>query len=150
MKNVLVPYDSSNYSKIAFDKALEIASKLGSTLHVLTVIGPDVNVSGMSYSRAQDALDEYEKEAKKEFEKLEKKVAKKKEKIALKTHIIHDQSATSGVIRFVEGNKVDLIVIGSHGRTGLRKVVLGSVATGVIKDADCPVMVVKEPKKKIE
>lgn len=145
MKSILVPYDASEFSKRAFDKAIELASKLDATLHVLTVVGPNINVSGMSYSRAQEALEEQEDEVKQEFDKLKK--AAEKKKVSAKFHQIHDQSATSGITRFVKENRVDLIIIGSHGRTGLRSV-LGSVATGVIKEAECPVMIVKLPKDK--
>lgn len=145
MKNILVPYDSSSFSKLAFEKALEIAPQLDSTLHVLTVIGPDLNVAGMTYSRAQEATEEFENEVKEEFEKL--KEAAKEKNTTIKTHQIHDPSATSGINRFVVGNKVDLIIIGSHGRTGIKSV-LGSVASGVLKEAQCPVMIVKQPKSK--
>ncbi|NIP61671.1 MAG: universal stress protein [Nitrosopumilaceae archaeon] len=140
---ILVPYDSSDFSKLAFEKAVEMASKMDAKLHVLTVIGPDVNVSGMSYGRAQEALEEYENEANEEFEGLV--TSAKKKNLSIKTHIIHDQSATSGINRFVEANAVDLVVIGSHGRTGLKSV-LGSVATGVLNKSECPVMIVKMPK----
>jgi nucleotide-binding universal stress UspA family protein len=57
--------------------------------------------------------------------------------------VIHNPSSADGIVIFAEKNNVDLIVIGSHGRTGFRKIVLGSVANGVLAQAKCPVLITK-------
>ncbi|MGI9455325.1 MAG: universal stress protein [Aeoliella sp.] len=58
--------------------------------------------------------------------------------------ILHGQPAQE-IINFATENKVDLIVMGTHGRTGLVKLLMGSVAEAVVRGATCPVMVVKTP-----
>ena len=61
----------------------------------------------------------------------------------LRTELIESTSASGGIVDFVEKEKVDLIVIGTRGRSGFKKLLLGSVAFGVVSYATCPVMVVK-------
>jgi nucleotide-binding universal stress UspA family protein len=54
-------------------------------------------------------------------------------------------SPTYEILKFAERQRIDVIVIGSHGRTGLSRLVIGSVAEGVMRGAKCPVLVVKRP-----
>jgi nucleotide-binding universal stress UspA family protein len=49
--------------------------------------------------------------------------------------------------KFAEGHNIDLIVMGSHGRTGLSRLLMGSIAEGVMRKARCPVLIVKQPHK---
>jgi hypothetical protein len=51
------------------------------------------------------------------------------------------------IVRFAEQTKADLIVISTHGRTGLSRVLMGSVAGAVVRKASCPVLTIKEPEK---
>lgn len=146
MKNILIPYDATEFANFAFDQALDLSLKLQSKLFVVTVIGPGLSTTGMSLSRAQEALSEHMEEAKTFLDKVKSKASKKNVKINVE--IINDSSAASGILRFAEENKIDLIIIGSHGRSGLTKALLGSVTSGVIKKADCPIMIVKKPKTK--
>ena len=64
ISNILVPYDFTNYGDLAFGEALEIAKKFDSKVTLLSIIGSDVDTSGMSWSRAQEAHDEAENKAK--------------------------------------------------------------------------------------
>jgi nucleotide-binding universal stress UspA family protein len=64
-------------------------------------------------------------------------------KIRLRTEIIGSLSTVGGIVAFVEKDNVDLIVIGTRGKSGFTKLSLGSVALGVVTYAHCPVMVVK-------
>ena len=57
--------------------------------------------------------------------------------------ILDVSSVADAIITYSERNNVDLIVIGTKGRTGLKKFLLGSVASGVISHANCPVLVVR-------
>lgn len=75
------------------------------------------------------------------MKKLETKAKAKNVSFSIK--IIHNPSSSDGIVTFANNNNVDLIVMGSHGRTGLRKIVLGSVANGVIGHAKCPVLITK-------
>ncbi|WP_371504634.1 universal stress protein [Nitrosopumilus adriaticus] len=144
MNNILVPYDFTNFGDLAFDKAMEIAKKFDSKLTLISVIGSDIDTSGMSLSRAEEAHDESENKAKEDLNKL--KNSNIVENVPISVEIVHNSSSSDGILLFAEKNNTDLIVMGSHGRSGFKKVVLGSVASNVVAKAQCPVMIVKPPK----
>ncbi|MGY5148085.1 MAG: universal stress protein [Candidatus Nitrosopumilus sp. bin_7KS] len=142
MKNILVPFDGSGYSQKAFEKALEIAEKFESKLTVMTVLQSKLSDSaGISLERLQEIQDEEEDTATVMLKKLEEQANSKK--IPFSIAIIHNPSSSDGIVAFAGKNNVDLIVMGSHGRTGFRKMVLGSVANGVVGHAKCPVLITK-------
>ena len=144
MKKILIPFDGSEFSQKAFEKGLEIAEKFESQLIVLTVLQSKISDStGMSLERVQEIQDEEEDAATTVLKKLEIQASGKNVSFSMK--IIHNPSTSDGITVFAESNNVDLIVIGSHGRTGFRKLVLGSVANGVLSHAKCPVLVTKGP-----
>jgi nucleotide-binding universal stress UspA family protein len=60
--------------------------------------------------------------------------------------ILHNPSSTEGIRIFANQNNIDLIVMGSHGRSGFKKLVLGSVVSGVMAKADCSVLIAKPSK----
>ena len=60
--------------------------------------------------------------------------------------IIHNSSTINGVLSFIDKNDIDLVVMGSHGRSGFKKLMLGSVASAIITKAPCPVLTVKSSK----
>ena len=144
MKNILVPYDFTNFADLAFENALQIAEKFDSKLTLLTVIG-NVDTSGMSLDRAEEAQDERENKAKEDLNKLSE--SKKINNADVSVSIVHNPSSVDGILSYADKNNIDLIVMGSHGRSGLKKLVLGSVAAGVVTKANCRVMIVKPRKK---
>ena len=75
---------------------------------------------------------------------LDKVKVKANEKdIHIKTEIISSKDISGGVLDFAEENNIDLIVIGTRGRSGFKRLLLGSVASHVVTYAHCPVLVVK-------
>jgi len=145
IKNILVPYDFTNFADLTFNEALEIAKKFDSKVTLLTVIGSNINTSGMSWSRAQEVHDETESKAKEDLEKI--KNSNIVENVTTSIEIIHNPSTADGILSFAEKNNMDLIVMGSHGRSGFKKLVLGSVASEVVTKSHCRVLIVKPPKK---
>ncbi|WP_255430747.1 universal stress protein [Candidatus Nitrosopumilus sp. SW] len=142
LEKILVPFDGSGYSQKAFEKALEISEKFESKLVVVTVLQSKVSDSaGISLERMQEIQEEEKDTATVMLKKLEDKANAKN--IPFSMEIIHNPSPSDGIVTFADKNKVDLIVIGSHGRTGFRKIVLGSVANGVLAHAKCPVLITK-------
>ena len=141
MKTILVPFDGSEYSQKAFEKGLEIAEKFESKLIVLTVLQSKIpDTAGISLERLQEIQDV----ATKMLKKLEEKANSKNVKLTIK--IIHNPSSSDGIVTFADKNNIDLIVMGSHGRTGLKKIVLGSVANGVLANSKCPILITKGTK----
>ena len=146
LKKILVPFDGSGYSEKAFEKAVEIAEKFESELIVMTVLQSKIpDSAGVSIERLQELQDEQENQATTMLRKLETKA--KNRNIPFSIKIIHNPSSSDGIVTFAENSNVDMIVMGSHGRTGFRKIVLGSVANGVVGHAKCPVLITKGSKE---
>lgn len=143
-KNILVPYDFTSFGSIAFEKAVEIAKKFDSKITLLTVVGNDIDTSGMDLARAQEVHDDEENKAKENLHKI--KDSNKYDNVDISVRIIHDPSVIEGILAFAETQKIDLIVMGSHGRSGFKKLVLGSVASGIVTKANCPVLIAKPSK----
>ena len=142
LKKILVPFDGSGYSEKAYEKALEIAEKFESDLIVITVLQSKIpDSAGVSVQRLQELQDEQENEATSMLRELETEAKNKNIPFSIK--IVHNPSSSDGIATFAENSNIDLIVMGSHGRTGLRKIVLGSVANGVIGHTKCPVLITK-------
>ena len=142
MEKILVPFDGSGYSKKAFDKALEIAAKFDSHLIAITIIQSKISdPAGISLERLEEIQNEEENTAITTLKKLEEQTKTKHVSFSIK--IIHNPSPSDGIVSFEDANNVDLIVMGSHGRTGFRKIVLGSVANGVLGHTKCSVMITK-------
>ena len=138
---ILAAYDASSFSDRAFRKAIDIA-KPKSNLTVLTVITGIYQPSmGFSMKLNKDLLSKQKKELEKIFSKLE--VAAKKKEVKLSLKIIQDKSVSNAIVKHANSRKYDLVIIGSHGRTGLNKLILGSVANSVAQQVKCAVMVVK-------
>ena len=89
----------------------------------------------------QNYLKNKKKVTKKHLEKLESLAGKNK--VAIKSQIITSKSVVNDIVTFAKSRKYDLIVIGSHGRTGFDKLLLGSVANGVSQKSSCPILIAK-------
>ena len=142
LKNILVAYDSSGFSNRAFKSALDIAEPNKSKITIATVITGVYQPSiGFSMKYTEKTLEKHRKFIKKIFSDLESAANKKGVNLSLK--ILHNPSVSKAIVNYVNSHKFDLIVIGSHGRTGINKLILGSVANDVAHNAKLPVMVVK-------
>ncbi len=141
--------DGSESSAKAADYAIEIAKNHGAQMIALNVV---VSQLGYAYSSGafglvtpstiNDLLAKAKQEARKWFDEIERKAAEQGVKV--KTEIVASPtSVVPAIVDYAEKNKVDLIVTGTKGRSGFTKLLLGSVASGVVTYATCPVMVVK-------
>ena len=141
-QNILVPIDLSAKSTRAFKVALDVAKKYHSKITLLTCLEIDAQHhlyydSGVS----SQLVKKQTKIVKHHFEKLESLA--ETNGISRKSRIIVSGSAVNNIVTFVKSKKNDLVVIGSHGRTGFDKLLLGSVANGVSQKTKCPVLIVK-------
>lgn len=141
-QNILVAFDSSSYSYRAFKAALDVAESNKSKITITTVLTGIYQPSvGFSMKYNKDELAKYTKVIKKTVSKLESIAKKKNIKVSLK--ILQNSSVSTAIVNHVNSSKYDLVVIGSHGRTGLNKMILGSVANSVTQKVKCPILVVK-------
>ena len=141
-ENILVPFDLSGPSMRAFKVALDIAKKYESKITVITCVEGDAWHHKFYDARIDEQLlKKQTKAAKKAMEKMEERASKSG--IKVKLQILKSISVIKDITVFAKTRKIDLIVMSSHGRTGLDKVILGSVANGVIQQTRCPVLLLK-------
>ena len=141
-KNILVPFDLSTQSTRAFKAALDIAKCRDSKITLLTCLEGDAWHHKYYDSRADSELIKKQKKvSEKHLEKLESLA--EKNKVTVKSQIISSKSVVNDIVNYAKSRKYDLVVIGSHGRAGFDKLLLGSVANGVSQKTRCPVLIVK-------
>lgn len=141
-KNILVPFDLSSPAHKAFKVALDIAQKYDSKITLVTCVEEDTWHHKFYDSRIySQLLKKKTKLAKKYMEKLE--VLANKAGVSIKLQILKSTSVVKDITTFAKSKKIDLIVMNSHGRTGWDKLILGSVANGVIQRTRCPVLLIK-------
>lgn len=140
VKNVLFATDFSATSESALPYASAICRRFGSTLHVAHVLS-DINLllmtGGVDYVCVGTVFEDAHNEA---VEKV-KHVTARLGEIRHRTYVRHGQVWTN-LAEIVAANQIDLIVVGTHGRTGLGKLLLGSVAEDILRHAPCPVLTV--------
>jgi nucleotide-binding universal stress UspA family protein len=139
MKKILVAHDGSKLSDKALKKGVEIAVRFGASLTVLSVI-PDLYLTELSDLDRQRIVEALTEETKNAMEKI--RISLSGKPIETKT-IIRQGYAAEKILETAQKMKVDLMVVGSHGRHGARKFLLGSVSSKVVDCAACPVLVVK-------
>jgi nucleotide-binding universal stress UspA family protein len=136
-----VAIDGSEESMDAAEYAIIVARKFSSELIALHVILSDVTIFGPN---PPDHISEIKQEAQKYLDKVKDKCNQDSnitKVFQIRTELIESTSVVGGIVGFAEKENVDLIVIGTRGRSGFRKLLLGSVAFGVIIHGTCPVMV---------
>ncbi len=137
---IMVAIDGSEHSLKAAEYALEVAKSFNAQLFAVTVTSIP-----QSYQVKQEEVLEESKEMADSRSWLEKfSHEAKTENIELKTELINSHRPVDYVIlEYAEEKDIDLIVVGTRGRSGFRKLLLGSIASSVVTYAHCPVMVVK-------
>ena len=145
MRNILVPIDGSEYSINAAKYAAKIAKDENAELFCIHVITPRIPY-GYATSAAS-TTDQYHEDIKNMVESWFEKVrdiANNEGISAVKTETFIDvKSVIGSIIDYASRKDIDLIVIGTKGRTGLKRFLMGSVANGVVQHAHCPVLLVR-------
>lgn len=136
---ILIPYDFSDYA----DQAVHFGIKVGdydSEITILCVVEQYYYASpeGMTYFD-QD----FQARSKEILEKYVEKIQAMYSKHTIKYVLIQDNNPTNVIIDYQHEHKSDLIVIGSHGRRGINRVLMGSVAESIFREASCPVLIIK-------
>jgi nucleotide-binding universal stress UspA family protein len=148
LSNILVAVDGSDASIRAADYAFDIATKDISvcTLYLVHVIPPKIHLghsSGYFGAVPPDFRREIEEEAKEWFTRILAKVRKRDNLCIIEKVISTGTSIVAEIANFAERNHIDLIVAGAIGKSGLRRLLLGSVSIGLVAHSHCPVMIVR-------
>jgi nucleotide-binding universal stress UspA family protein len=141
-KLILAPIDFSDSSRAALDVAANMASRLGSEVllvHVIPAI-PDLpkNVSIFKEGQYDQSLNA---KAEQQLKELAATLARKN--IKARTQLGNANDVGMELIRIAESENADMIIIATHGMTGWRKIAFGSVAEKVVREAECPVLVLR-------
>lgn len=144
IKQILVPLDFSSNSALALDYAHGLARKFDAAVHLVhvcevpTMMTPALDAYAIAYADWSQRLgDEAEREL--------NKVCAGLTDVKVTTEVLFG-GAASAIVEAAAANKVDLIVMGTHGHGAVMHVLMGNVAERVVRLAACPVLTVREPK----
>ena len=145
---IVVGIDGSEESMKAAEYAISTAKLYNAELNAITVLTSDI---GYIYSSpgvesppltVKEIVLLAEDEAKKWFDEIKEKANKKG--IQLKTEsIVAKKSLLNTILEYVEEHNINLVVVGTRGRSGIKKMLLGSIASGLVTYSPCPVLVIK-------
>lgn len=141
IKHIMIPYDKSESAIRAFEYAIDLAGKYNANISIVTCISIQIPTDpyfGTAYIETTRLLKE---DAVKSTQSLEPKL--KELKIQYKIDVLEVVSITDTLTSYAESHNVDLIVMGSRGLGGFKRLLLGSVASGVSQHSKCPVLIVK-------
>ena len=143
-QNILVPVDGSETSYAAVAKAAEFAKAFNSKITVVQVLVLDPYIAA-EYISASQTNDLIERARTSIIDTLAEVKAKfHTDGVEVETKLLEGQVVHTEIANAARDTKADLFVIGSHGRTGIKKFFLGSVAQSVLGASDIPVLVVRK------
>jgi universal stress protein A len=145
IRHILAPTDFSDYSKKALSDALELAQTFGAKLTLLHVVEPSPYLGEFTPPAAgADLVSNLERQASAALARV------LPEAQSAQIEVIQSVVIGSPLRKIVEAaaKHVDLIVMATHGRTGLSHLLIGSVAERVVRTAPCPVLTIRPPAEK--
>jgi nucleotide-binding universal stress UspA family protein len=143
-KHILIATEGSELVEKAVKQGLELAKSLGATVTAVTVTEPwPIAVAGGVM--VANPIPEYEKAVAQEADKILTAVGERARKLGVSCATVHvpDRYPAEGIIEQAKAKSCDLIVMASHGRRGIAKLVLGSQATRVLAHSTVPVLICK-------
>lgn len=137
IKKILYPTDFSSYSNQAYFHAISLAEKHNASLTVLFVYNPDSTTT--PGSQGDEVADRrYWQGQLEQIRPVDTSIPV--------SHVLLQGDPASEIVHYGRDAGIDLIVMGTHGRTGVERLLMGSVAERVLRDAPCSVLVVKLPR----
>jgi nucleotide-binding universal stress UspA family protein len=147
LKNVLVPTDFTDHSERAALYAVELAKRFSAQIHCIHVsdVPADLLATSAYYvtGPSEQFVDQIREESRKGLASF---VAKNFPDVDVKPVFLEGRPFIE-IIRYAREQRIDLIVIATHGRSGIQHVLFGSVAEKVVRKAPCPVLVVKRDER---
>ncbi|HXG38483.1 MAG TPA: universal stress protein [Bacteroidota bacterium] len=142
LQSILVPIDFSDHSKNALQYAIPFAQQFRASIHLLYVVEPTIYPADFSFGQVgfPNVEEELRKRGNEELDALLKNVIAGKVKA---TRTIRTGRPFYEINQFAKEKGVDLIIIATHGHTGMEHILFGSTAEKVVRGAPCPVLVVR-------
>jgi len=146
-KKILIATDGSEFAKEAVKHAIGLAKSTGASVTAVTVteVWSALDMAHKAKVGVRDPINEYEKAAAAFATKVLAAVEATAKKVNVACDSIHikDKHPAEGIIETAKKKRCDLIVMASHGRRGIQKMLLGSIAAEVIAHSKIPVLVIK-------
>jgi nucleotide-binding universal stress UspA family protein len=142
IKSILFPTDFSHYNDAALEYASTLAAESKATLHIVHV--HDVRDLSAVTGEASSLFAASWQEGKRVADNQLKKVVPTVAGVPYERYCLVGDPVTD-ILELAREKNVDLIVMASHGRSGLTRLIIGSIAEGVMRQAPCPVLIVKQP-----
>ena len=143
IRHILAPTDFSDYSKKALSDAFELAQIFGAKLSLLHVLEPSPYLGEFTLpTMGEELLGDLERQASAALAQVLPEAQQAKIEV---TRAVAIGSPSVKIVETVEAEHVDLIVMATHGRTGLSHLLIGSVAERVVRTAPCPVLTIRPP-----
>lgn len=146
-KKIMIATDGSENTKNSVKSGIELARQTGATVYAVYVVSTDYYSSiamDIDWETMYGGLKKEGQECLKLVEEAGKEVGVTVESVLLEGHPF------SEIVDFAEKEEMDLVILGTHGRTGLDRLLLGSVAGNVVKHCKVPVMVVRSNENPVE
>ena len=143
IRRILHPTDFSGASRAAFDRAVALTHDSRAELVILHVLAPVIPMMGEGYVPPQtyEAIDAAAHKGAQR--KLDALVARARKSAVRSRGVLLEGSAHDRIVRAAKSLRADLIVMGTHGRSGIARLFVGSVASRVVSASPCPVMTVR-------
>jgi nucleotide-binding universal stress UspA family protein len=144
-KHILLATDGSAASEHAAKLAVDMAQTHGARLTALYVVDPYpyLGIGESNPLGFQAYMSAAHEDAAQAHAKVAALCSQAGASIELQARLVEDMTASAGIVQLAKDEGADLIIVGSHGRTGLARLMVGSVAARVLAEATVPVMVVR-------
>jgi nucleotide-binding universal stress UspA family protein len=144
IRKILVAVDGSDPSYNASSYAIDLAKSNNAELIVLFIVSPvpssDFEYANVGREKEIEAVES--KKAHQVVDKVKQKAAENKVNVETAV-LIQYTSVVKEIVEYAEKNNIDMIVIGNKGKSGFKRLLLGSIASGVVTYSHCPVLLVK-------
>lgn len=141
-KTIIACVDFSSMSMPVVDQAIRLAQQDRATLHVLHVFSKPWEAWDYLELSPYDA-DKHEMAMRNRLEDILKTFEVETSELKVESHVLEHSRDGQGIIQFAHHQQADLVVVGTHGRTGLRTFLMGTVAELIVRDAHCGVLAIK-------
>lgn len=145
LDNILIPTDFSACADHALSHAVELADRFDADLHILHVVN-ELDPDWYGITDAQERAVKLREQIKTEARERLRKIAPEKDEYTFSTTVSLQLSfdVADSIHEYVDERDIDLVVMGTHGRRGIDRLMLGNVANKLIRHAPCPVMTIRE------
>jgi len=141
VKKILAPIDFSEYSMEALRGAMELAKDLDSELHIVHVVAPHFALIDKMREQARETL--MVEEAEEELARIRKDDCGNSARVVTQVMV---GPPIPKLVEYAKEQQIDLILLATHGRTGIEHLMIGSVAEKLVRAAPCSVLVFRRPK----